>query len=220
MHIPTVERLTVNRDTGRYGWRNIFLHATRGFGGRSLEDEYRATVSYFLTPGVPASAHYVVGPSEVTRMVADNDTAFHARENNPYSLSIEVAQPESQPDFTEFQYHAAAQIVRAWCDAYSIPAKRVWSQNARGLISHDDSEQGKREGKTDVGPKWNWDHFMALVHEYEGEDASLTEAQRVEVLANYDVLWGNINRVEQAYPQEAAEMRTALINSKRALGLA
>jgi len=220
--IPWVERLSPNFYPGRTETRNIFIHATRGPGDRTLQAEYEAAVNYMLRPGT-VSAHYVVGPAEVTRLVNTDDSARPAEENNRRSLSIEVAQPASQPPFTDFQVRAAAEIAARWCFWYGIPVRWVFSQSDPGIIGHEDSEQGQRSGKSDPGPQWPWPRFMQVVAGYVQlleEDMALTDAQKAEVAANYDVIWGRLNELEPVVkPEIVGEMRSALINSKRVVGI-
>lgn len=160
---PYVVKICPNYKVGRAQTRGIMIHATRGPGDRTLPAEYAATVGYFQVPGTPASAHLVVGPTEVTRCVHDADAAWHAFENNETHLGIEVAQPSSEPDFTPAQYAAVAEACRLWAAKYKIPLVRVMSQTWMGIIGHQDSEQGRRSGKSDPGAKWNWEKFLALL---------------------------------------------------------
>jgi hypothetical protein len=37
------------------------------------------------------------------------------------------------------------------------------SQGLPGIVGHEDTEQGKRGGKSDPGPKWDWDKFIKMV---------------------------------------------------------
>lgn len=211
---PVVERLTANRALGRAEYRNIFIHATRGPGDRTLEEEYRIAVNYLTTPGTPASAQFVVGPSEVTRLVRDEDSSWHASENNRTALSIEFAQPSSLPPFTEFQYRAGAEIVYEWCQSYGIPPVRVFSQAHRGVIGHEDSEQGKRFGKTDPGSQFNWSYFMSLVvPTVQGPD-------RLVIRGELDKLWHIAGLLESISAHDtAAVLRNAAVTIKRETGI-
>lgn len=190
--VPTIEKPTINRVVGRDKYDLIVIHATRGPGSRPLQQEYEATINWFLNPASQVSAHFVVGPMQICRMVNDGDTAWHAGEINRRSLGIEVAQPSTQPEFLDFQYKATATIVREWCDVHGIPIRRVMTQNSLGIIGHEDSEQGKRSGKTDPGPRWDWDRFMGMV---KGGGSSLSEQQTAELRPLLDIGWGNANEI-------------------------
>lgn len=140
----------------------IIIHSTRG-NTDSLEREYLATISHFLNPQAEVSTHVVIGPRSICRMVADADLAWHARENNATHLGIELVHPRADWPFTDFEYEAAAEVVRGWCEKYSIPMEHVTSQSQPGIIGHDETEQGRRDGKSDPGGQFDWSHFMALV---------------------------------------------------------
>jgi hypothetical protein len=155
-------RLTANQGGRRSRTIGVVVHATRG-GTANADTDYRATINFFLAPGTPASAHFVVGPSRVCRMVEDDDQSWHGGVNNATHLGIEIAQPASQPPFSDFQYKAAAAIVREWCRKYDIPAEHVDSQARPGIIGHEETEQGRGVGKTDPGRQFDWAHFMELV---------------------------------------------------------
>jgi hypothetical protein len=156
------ERLTDNSERGRPSTRGVVVHSTRG-GTGNLATEYAATMNWFRNPAAEVSAHVVVGADRVGRCVPDDDIAWHAGENNRTHLGIEIAQSRITDAFTDFQYRASAAVVRQWCDKYGIPMEHVASQNAPGLIGHEEAEQGRRNGKSDPGPKFDWDRFMALV---------------------------------------------------------
>jgi hypothetical protein len=165
-------KLSPNFEPKRSETMGVVIHATRG-KATSLDDEYRGSVSWLSTPRSEVSAHFCVGPTEVTRLVHDEDLAWHAQENNHTHLGIEICQPETQPDYTDFQYRATAEIVRGWARRYGFPTKRVLSQTQPGIIGHEDSEQGKRNGKSDPGPRFSWDRFLALVNDAPPEPPEL-----------------------------------------------
>ncbi len=158
---PTI-KICPNYTANRPTTRGCIIHATRSGLDIGLESEYTLTVSYMLTPG-SNSSHFVVGPSQVARLVHDQDASWHALENNFTHLGLEVAQPKPATPFTDFQYQATADIVKKWAKAYGIPLTRVFSQAQLGIIGHEDTEQGKRDGKSDPGPQWDWDKFMGLL---------------------------------------------------------
>ena len=160
--VPTVTRITPAHGPPRATTLGVVIHSTRSGTNNTLEQEYRGTVAYFMRPDGD-SAHAVVGPAEVTRMVHDDDASYHAQENNRTHLGIEVAQPLPTTAYTDRQYELAAAVTRAYCDKYGIPKVRVMSQAVRGIIGHEDSEQGKRNGKSDPGARWDWDRFIRLV---------------------------------------------------------
>jgi hypothetical protein len=61
------------------------------------------------------SSHYVVRSSDgqITQMVAEKDTAWHARSANPYSIGIEHEGYVDQPSwFTDAMYRSSAALTR------------------------------------------------------------------------------------------------------------
>lgn len=165
---PLVEKLTVNCDTGpRATTRGLFVHDTTGPADRQAD--YQITVGYFATPGTPASSHLVIGDGVVARMVHDDDLAWHAEENNHTHLGVELADDDNHTlPYTEMQYDNLADYAVQAAKKYGFPLTRVFSQFEAGLIGHEDSEQGKRWGKTDPGPNFDWSHFLALCHDKAG----------------------------------------------------
>ncbi len=173
--LPVDERLSPNRRPGRAETVGVVIHSTRG-GTPDAETDFRATINWFLNPASEVSAHAVVGPSRVCRMVPDDEVAWHSGENNHTHLGIEIAQPRVDLPYADSQYRAAAAVVRGWCDRYGIPMEHVGSQAERGLIGHQETEQGRRVGKSDPGGTFNWDYFLRLVRQ---EPASAPTNEKV-----------------------------------------
>ena len=69
----------------------VVIHVTQG--------SYAGTVSWFQNPSAGVSAHYVVKSSngEVTQMVREGDTAYHARSANPYARGHRARGLRRQP---------------------------------------------------------------------------------------------------------------------------
>ena len=57
------------------------------------------------------------------------------------------------------------------------------TQTKKGLIGHEDSEQGERDGKSDPGPKFDWNHCLALVRARQPGPADPAIEARIEVPA-------------------------------------
>ena len=165
--IPSQEvRWSHNFDVGRPTPPTlIVIHSTRGKAA-TLEAEYEAAVNFMAGPNSNsnASAHYAVGPTRCCRMVHDKDRSWNARYLNDRDLGIEIAQPTVDTPYTETEYQLTARIVAAWCVEYpQIVCKHVTSEDDHGYIGHDETAQGKSEGKSDPGHMWDWNHFDVLV---------------------------------------------------------
>ncbi|OLF11577.1 N-acetylmuramoyl-L-alanine amidase [Actinophytocola xinjiangensis] len=128
----------------------IVIHVTQG--------SYAGTISWFQNPSSGVSAHYVVKSSngEVTQMVRDGDTAYHARSANPRTLGIEHEGFVDNPAwFTESMYRSSAALTRWLADRHGIPKTR------QGIVGHNEVPGNDH---TDPGPHWNWGHYLDLVN--------------------------------------------------------
>ncbi|WP_433393704.1 N-acetylmuramoyl-L-alanine amidase [Micromonospora sp. KLBMP9576] len=128
----------------------VVLHVTQG--------SYAGTISWFQNPSSQVSAHYVVKSSngEVTQMVREGDTAYHARSANAYSLGIEHEGYVDNPSwFTESMYRSSAALTRYLCDKYGLPKNRTAIKGHHEIPGN---------SHTDPGPHWNWNHYISLVN--------------------------------------------------------
>ncbi|MCT2587864.1 N-acetylmuramoyl-L-alanine amidase [Actinophytocola gossypii] len=128
----------------------IVVHVTQG--------SYAGTISWFQNPASGVSAHYVVKSSngEVTQMVRDGDTAYHARSANPRTLGIEHEGFVDNPSwFTDSMYRSSAALSRWLADRHGIP------KNRQGIVGHNEVPGNDH---TDPGPHWNWDYYLDLVN--------------------------------------------------------
>ena len=127
----------------------VVIHVTQG--------SYAGTISWFQNPDAQVSAHYVVRSSdgEVTQMVADADTAWHARSANPSSLGIEHEGFVDDPAwFTDAMYRSSAALTTWLCDTYGLAKTRDV------VVGHNEVPGNDH---TDPGPHWDWDYYMSLV---------------------------------------------------------
>ncbi|MGW3602801.1 N-acetylmuramoyl-L-alanine amidase [Micromonospora sp. NPDC005161] len=128
----------------------VVVHVTQG--------SYAGTVSWFQNPSAGVSAHYVVKSSngEITQMVREGDTAYHARSANPYSVGIEHEGFVDNPAwFTDAMYRSSAALTRYLCDRYGLP------KNRNAIKGHNEMPGNDH---TDPGPNWNWNYYISLVN--------------------------------------------------------
>jgi hypothetical protein len=64
-------------------------------------------INHFKDPKVQVSAHYIVSGDRVVKMVQEADTAWHAKQANPYTIGIEV-----DPQVPGNTYKTLAALVR------------------------------------------------------------------------------------------------------------
>lgn len=218
---PYAVQLTEAHGPRRLSTTGIVIHTTRSDSHtNTLQEEYLGTITYFMDPEGDSS-HFVVGPQQVCRIVRDNDEAYHSRENNHTHLGIEIAQPLITTPLTDFMYNAAADIVRQWCDKNRIPKRRVYSQYTPGIVGHEDTEQGKKDGKSDPGPAFDWPRFMRLVQGGTMPPTYDPEPDRAAIYAALETL--QITRVNKlqagGYPILADALSKSMEAAKRAISL-
>ncbi|MEE1773059.1 N-acetylmuramoyl-L-alanine amidase [Streptomyces sp. JV185] len=127
----------------------VIVHVTQG--------SYAGSISWFQNPASEVSAHYVVRSSdgEITQMVRDSDTAYHARSANSSALGIEHEGFIDDPSwFTDTMYRSSAALTKYLCDRYGIPKDRAH------IIGHSEAPGNDH---TDPGPYWDWTRYMQLV---------------------------------------------------------
>jgi hypothetical protein len=128
----------------------VVIHVTQG--------SYAGTISWFQNPESQVSAHYVIrsGDGEVTQMVADADTAWHARSANASALGIEHEGFIDDPAwFTDAMYRSSAAVTKWLCDTYGLAKTRDV------IVGHNEVPGNDH---TDPGPNWDWDYYMSLVN--------------------------------------------------------
>lgn len=161
--IPPVHLQPIEISSAHYGGERpatvgVVIHSTRG--GRGAGWELLSTVNHLLYNPLEVSAHAVVGRSGVWwQLVHPALSAYHARELNTSHLSIELEQGVATDDYTDEQYTVAAYIVRDWAERYGFAV------GAETVVGHDQTSPGRRDGKTDPGPRFDWAHFLALCHD-------------------------------------------------------
>mgnify|MGYP000294833380 CR=1 FL=1 len=145
----------------RRATRGIVLHSTRSglSDTNALEKEYGRTIAWFMTPDADASAHRVIGyvPGQHAQLVPDDYIAWHASEMNDSWLGIEFCQPRPRDPFSEYQFAVGVAVCLEWCVRYGI------EPNNTTIVRHQDTDQGKRWGKTDPGEMFPYADFGATV---------------------------------------------------------
>ncbi|WP_405098090.1 N-acetylmuramoyl-L-alanine amidase [Micromonospora sp. NBC_01412] len=129
----------------------VILHVTQG--------SYAGTISWFQNPSSGVSAHYVIKSSngEITQMVREGDTAYHARAGNAYGVGIEHEGYVDNPAwFTDAMYRSSAALTRYLCDKYGLPKNRTAIKGHNEIPGND---------HTDPGPNWNWNYYISLVNQ-------------------------------------------------------
>lgn len=129
---------------------HIIIHTTEG--------SYTSAIAWFQDPASKVSAHYVIrsADGQITQMVREQDTAYHAGywDWNLRSIGIEHEAYASDPSwFTDAMYRASAALVRNIAAKYNIPLDR------QHILGHSEI----KSTKGDPGPHWDWDYYMSLL---------------------------------------------------------
>src|SRR3989442_1394121 len=146
----------------------IVIHETDG--------SYSSAIKWFRRPGSNASAHYLVRAwdGEITQLVAESDTAYHARDANPWTIGIEHEFYLRQGILhTDAQYRSSALLVCAIARRYDIPLDR------NHIVGH---RELPNQFHGDPGPLWDWTYYMSLVRSCAGGEGRAT-ASSIETCA-------------------------------------
>ena len=149
--IDYVPASRANYDVGRTAAiTTIVIHETDG--------TWLSATNWFQNRYSKVSAHYLVRAWDggIMQFVAEADTAYHARNANPYSIGIEHEyDPRHAIPHTIAQYRSSALLVCAIAKRYGIPTDR------RHIIGHNEVPGTDH---SDPGPTWNWNYYMSLVN--------------------------------------------------------
>lgn len=143
------------RSGGEGAIRRIVLHTTEG--------SYAGAISWFQNPASSVSAHFVVRRSdgEVTQMVKLDKKAWHACNNNNDTIGIEQEGFANSPtQWTPQLLDASARLTATLVNRHSIPIDRTH------IVGHGEIQPASCATRTDPGPYFPWDAFMAKVHQY------------------------------------------------------
>ncbi len=153
--------VTPGGQTAAMNIKYIIVHDTEG--------SYSSAISTFQDPASYVSANYVIRSSDgaVTEIVRPNNISWGAGDwyVNMHAINIENEgfAARGRTWYTQAMYKADAALVRYLAATYGIPLNR------QHILGHEDVP-GPTDSLTaaqhwDPGPFWNWNHFMALVHQ-------------------------------------------------------
>lgn len=170
----------------------IIWHATRGNQGYTGKKELSAFVNWAISPnnrntrsGSPAAgiSNYGIGPWEIVEVIPDEyEARFSSWPADTIALSVEVAQSNKGQVIEPETIAACVQFAREKAAQYGFPLTRVFPASDRtwtGMTGHEDTLQGKAQGKSDPGPEF-WGPFMAALNQE--EPLTPQELERIEDL--------------------------------------
>lgn len=163
----TLATRTVKGNDSGYYLRHpniVVMHATRStIATKTDAEELESTLNWFTNPA-GASAQWVLSELERVRVVADNLVAWHSAYLNGQAWGIELTQPTIDRPFTDGHYTNAILVGQHYVKLGVAP---VWLDywdgdvSASGFVGHEDTVQGRESGKSDPGPKFDRERFIA-----------------------------------------------------------
>lgn len=144
--------------------RTVIIHCTRS-GAPGNPSELEGTLHYMKTPGT-VSSHWVIGRNgEQVRVVPDFRQAWHAQEDNDNAWGIEVCQGVEADGFTPAQIDALVEVCRGYVEDFGVDARHGTTSTSGGFVGHQETAQGRRNGKSDPGHLFPWDQFIQRLQE-------------------------------------------------------
>ncbi len=144
----------------------IVIHITDG------QEKLERSVDHLSKVNNQVSAHFVIGrDGTIVQLVKIDDTAWHAKGANSYSVGIEhcARSPKelSSKDLglpvTDKQYEASAKLVSWLCTYFNLEKDRTTIQ---GHCELKDKDGNFLSSHRDCPNRiWNWDHYMNLLGE-------------------------------------------------------
>ena len=215
------------------GWtkgppRAVVIHSTRStVASKTDAQELQSTINWFMSVNSQASSHWVVSELERVRMVEDKYPAWHAVEHSWEAYGIEITQPTIDRPYKEGHYQNLVAVCVPYVQA-GIPVIHLpileYGDSRRGFVGHDETQQGRRDGKSDPGPQFDWAKFIGMLTTTTEVEMPLSDADYpqfhamlVTLLNSTDPKYGNA-----AYAPIIAALRAkvaALETQAQAAGL-
>lgn len=157
----------------------------------TVQGSYSGCYSWFANCSASASAHYVVRSSdgEVTQMVAEHDTAWHAGDWTTNLRSVGI---EHEGYVTDCSYYTSAMYAGSAALTADIASRQGIPLDRSHIIAHSEVPGCPNEGgggascHTDPGSCWDWDYYMGLLN---GETGT-TGGQIIGAVADSDIYNG------------------------------
>lgn len=154
----------------------VAIHTNEGDNPADVYPDRTAENLARYLGGVNASYHAIVDDDSVVPYVPDQRYAWALRRGNPRSLNLCFTGWASWSRGEWLRHdrmlRLGADRVRAWCDLYDIPIRKLTpaevGRDLSGIIGHHDWTVGKNDGSHwDPGPGFPWDVFLGYVREQE-----------------------------------------------------
>lgn len=172
----------------------ILWHSTRGGQWYDGSTELGAFINWERSPNNKANqtlfpdyggmASYGIGPNRIVEVMPDGYIpAWSSHPSDEHVISVEVAQSNHGQPIERTTIQACVVFAREMAKRYGFPLTRVYPVNDwtwSGMAGHEDTVQGKAQGKSDPGAAF-WEPFMAAL---EGDEMTKEE---IEALVNQRV---------------------------------
>lgn len=129
----------------------------------TMQGSYEGSINWFLNPDSDVSAHFCVRSEDgdITQMVHLDDRAWHVGNSNSWAIGIEhEGFVDDASWYTFAMYSRSAELARWLADRFALPLDRDH------IVGH---VELPNQTHTDPGGNWDWDLYMALVHDLVGE---------------------------------------------------
>ena len=203
---PTVQNHSWKWQRGRVDVVGILWHSTRsGIAGRTAAEEYSSTLNWFRSPnnavysnGKPwygAVSHYVIGGGRVCAVMPHMVVPrFSAGIHDFRAISVEVGQATNDTPYAPRDIELCHELAYELSQKYGFPLGRIPFVDANnngwpGEVGHEDTAQGKGQGKSDPGPLF-WQTY---------EEEPMTPEERAKLDAVYAALTGGVPGVIEAW---------------------
>ncbi len=196
----------------------ILWHATRGGQWYDGNTELNAYLNWCRSPNNRVAypggdyagiASYGIGPGRIVECVPDGYLpAWSSHPSDEHVISVEVAQSNNGQPIEPETIAACVAFAREMSQRYGFPLTRVYPSNDwtwSGMAGHEDTVQGRAQGKTDPGAAF-WEPFMAALGGDEMTPEERARLERVERLlagrgiVPVTVTASNINAVRMVKP--------------------
>lgn len=161
MIAPDLVRLSPNVNSANMpeGVKTVIIHCTRSGHSRN-PTEFDGTLNYMATPGTTSSHWVVARDGRKARVVPDFRQAWHAGVDNDNAWGIELEQGAEGDGFEPEQIAAVIEICKGYRDDFGVPPRHATNSTEGGFIGHQETAQGKSNGKSDPGYLFPWDAFI------------------------------------------------------------
>lgn len=215
---PIVRTHPWKYQAGRLDVVGIIWHATRsGQAHFDVETEYGATLNWFKSPNnavldsagnkwYGGMSSYTVGAGRLCRNVPEELVPrFSAGIHDFRAISVEVAQPLNDMAYDPRDIELCHRLAADLSDRYGFPLGRIMSVDANnrgwpGEVGHEDTAQGRGQGKTDPGAQF-WSQYL------EEDMAYLTDEEQKLLLLR---LFAGSERTDMSDADRLALARTEL----------